>query len=235
VSKPDKYYSLARRDLQTLLPENLGRVLEVGCGRGFLGLACKQRGALEVVGIEITEENARDAEKRLNRVLCGDIETMELPFEADYFNTIICADVLEHLRDPWATLRRLHSILHDDGCLVVSIPNVANYTVIIGLLCGLWTYQEMGLLDRTHLRFFTAWEIDKMLEGAGFRIDRVVTTVTDEGNALLKQVDKWKLRAAVRELTRALVPNFDLSQIEHIDTNAFFVHQYIVRAVKGKK
>jgi SAM-dependent methyltransferase len=104
-------------------------------------------------------------------VLVGDVERMASPFAPATFDAIVCGDVLEHLREPETFLRQARSWLRPQGSLIASIPNVRHHSVVRGLLAGNWTYEAAGLLDRTHLRFFTRRSIETLFEGAGFRID----------------------------------------------------------------
>ena len=228
----DDYYSSARKDLQTMLPEKLGRVLDVGCGRGHLGADCKNLGASEVVGIEITEENAEAAKQRLDEVLCGNIESMDLPLAPGSFDTILCADVLEHLVDPWTTLRRLRDLLTPTGCVVASIPNIAHYSIILKLLTGTWRYEDAGLLDRTHLRFFAPGELQDFFAGAGLVPEKLGFTINDEDKAIMPGADSEKIIAAVRDIYAAFRPDVDTSPLSGMDTNLFFVWQFMVRAVR---
>ena len=164
------YYCAPRSDVQPYLPETIRHNLDIGCAGGELGRILKSRGAEEVVGVEILERAYEMAREVLDRVFLGNIEELELPYPEGHFDCITCTDVLEHLVDPWAALRKLHRLLSDDGSLVVSIPNVGFYGILMELVEGRWPYSDSGILDRTHLRFFTALELRKMLDGAGFEV-----------------------------------------------------------------
>lgn len=166
------YYKMSRPDLAQKIRAGRNRVLEVGCAEGRLGASLKQAGlAAEVVGIEIVADVARIATARLDRVVCGDIETMdrEVPgLEKNSFDYVLCGDVLEHLRDPWESLRWLVSLLKRDGRLVASVPNVRHWSVILPLVFkGQWEYRTHGILDRTHLRFFTRDTAIELMYGSG--------------------------------------------------------------------
>jgi 2-polyprenyl-3-methyl-5-hydroxy-6-metoxy-1,4-benzoquinol methylase len=131
------------------------RVLDVGCSTGYLSAPLAERGNV-VVGLELDPQAAREAEPHCERVLVGDIETMELPLEPASFDVVLCADVLEHLRDPGAALARLRPFLvAPAGRLVLTTPNVANWAMRLSLAAGRWRYTDRGLLDRTHVHFFT--------------------------------------------------------------------------------
>lgn len=112
------------------------KILDVGCSVGMLGASLKQRDNAFVVGIEADKAMAEQAETMLDRVICGDVErlTYDTLFETGCFNCIIFADVLDHLKDPWATLRRLVPFLRDDGTVVASILNVGHHSVVLNLL-----------------------------------------------------------------------------------------------------
>ncbi|RMG67434.1 MAG: glycosyltransferase, partial [Nitrospirae bacterium] len=109
------YYKQERRDVEALIPGDAKYILDIGCGEGLLGKRLLERGAKEVVGVELREDICKRAEKNLSRVICGNIEELELPFENGYFDCIILADILEHLREPGLTLKKLKGYLSQDG------------------------------------------------------------------------------------------------------------------------
>lgn len=145
------------------------RVLEIGCSTGYLSEAL-QRNGCRITGVEIDASAGAAAQRWCERVVIGDVETMDLaPLGAGY-DVLLLADVLEHLRDPAAALRRLRPLLAPDGYAVISVPNVANWAMRLGLLAGRWNYTERGILDRTHLRFFTRTTIRSTLAEGRFDI-----------------------------------------------------------------
>ncbi len=124
--KSEAYYGLVRHDVLALIPAGTKRILDVGCGNGDTGFAAKHlHGAQEVVGIEFFDSAANVAKGKLDKVVTGDIEHLDLDFPESYFDCIICADVLEHTRDPWEVLKKLRRYLDDHGVLIASIPNPA--------------------------------------------------------------------------------------------------------------
>ena len=169
----DKYYMDPRPDFVRLFPPGVDRVLDVGCGGGAIGHLLKQKGVELVVGVELDPRAAEEARKKLDIVIEADIEGTELPFESGYFDCIILGDILEHLVDPWQTLKHLRYYLATGGAVVCSLPNVRYYKVVQGLLSGRWEYADEGVLDRTHLRFFTLRSMKEMIEGAGLTIIRI--------------------------------------------------------------
>ena len=164
------YFDFARPELLALIPDSAKRVLDIGCGSGRLGGAIKARQPATVIGIELNTEAGEAARARLDDVIVGDVETLDLPFKESSFDCIVCGDVLEHLRDPKNFLQQACKWLSEDGRLVASIPNVRHHSVVRSLLEGNWTYESAGLLDETHLHFFTRRDIEKMLHSAGYEI-----------------------------------------------------------------
>lgn len=143
------------------------RVLELGPATGYMSRAFAARGC-SVVGIENDAEMAAEAAAACERLIVGDIETLDLDAELgeDRFDAIVAADVLEHLKDPLAALQRLRPFLKPDGAFVISVPNVAHGSVRLALLSGRFEYQGLGLLDSTHLRFFTRDSLETLLDEA---------------------------------------------------------------------
>ena len=143
----------------TLIVNLVGRekkVLDVGTATGYVaeilsGYEC------QVTGIEVDPESARKAEGVCQKVVVGDVENLDLSgeLEKESFDVVVFGDVLEHLKDPLHTLKRLKPFLNPEGYVVASIPNVAHGSVRLALLKGKFQYQSLGLLDDTHLRFFT--------------------------------------------------------------------------------
>jgi len=149
------------------------RVLEFGCASGYMSRVLKTRLGCRVVGVELFAESAEQALPHCERLLIGDVETMDLgaTLGGERFDAILFADVLEHLRQPEAVLRRLRPLLAEGGVVVASLPNVAHASVRLALLGGEFRYADGGLLDRTHVRFFTRESIEDLFEGAGYTID----------------------------------------------------------------
>ena len=148
------------------------RVLDVGCSSGYLARPLSELGNT-IVGLELDPDAAYAAEAYCERVLVGDVETMELPLEPASFDIVLCGDVVEHLRDPVAALARLRPFLRPGGRLVVSTPNVANWAVRLSLLAGRWRYTERGILDRTHTHLFTRSTLREALERSGYEVLRI--------------------------------------------------------------
>ena len=195
-------------------------MLDIGCGEGRLGEAIKRRQAATVVGVEYEPEAARAVESRLDTVHVGDVESDAIAFEPGSFDCVVCADVLEHLRDPLALLRRIREWLAPGGTLVTSLPNVRHHSVVRSLLAGNWTYESAGLLDDTHLRFFTRREIEKALFRTGFGItDRRI--VPGPGHA------EWVAGGRSREVR---VGGLTFRGRNPSDAEEFFAYQFLTVA-----
>lgn len=146
------------------------RVLEVGAGRGFVSEKMRENGC-SVTAIEIDSRMAEEAKKRCSNVLVGNVESMQLGFKPESFDVLLFADVLEHLRFPDMVLQKTRRFLKKNGVLVASIPNVGNWRIRIKLLLGKFDFQEQGILDRTHLHFFTLKMAKALIERNGFVIE----------------------------------------------------------------
>lgn len=137
------------------------KILDVGTASGYLGKTLRERGH-SVTGIEWDAVTAERARGYYDSFLMADIETFEFPFRGE-FDYILFADVLEHLRNPEAVLRRCIPALKKSGKIIISVPNVANIVVRLNLFFGKFDYAERGILDRTHLRFYTLRSLKKMM------------------------------------------------------------------------
>lgn len=152
-----EYYSNIRFDILPLIekrPEQ--RILEVGCGRGYTLAYLKERGfASAVVGIEKVRECYEASHPMVDEIILADVETFNFSFK-ECFDVILFLDVLEHLYLPFSVLRQSQRLLTPSGYFVVSIPNIRNYAILKRLIIkGRWDYKDSGILDRTHIRFFT--------------------------------------------------------------------------------
>lgn len=158
AEKTESYFGNARKDISPLLPTHMGDVLEIGCGSGATLAWLKSTNRCHsTTGIELFESAAAQAARQVDTVLCGPAEIMlhELP-SAQQFDVVLCLDVLEHMVDPWAFLVHLVQRVKLGGLVISSLPNVRFIGVLGPLLVqGQWRYREDGVLDRTHLRFFT--------------------------------------------------------------------------------
>ncbi|WP_437193296.1 glycosyltransferase [Planctomicrobium sp. SH527] len=221
VVKAPAYFEFDRPDVLERIPIHAQRLLDIGCGGGKLGVAIKQRQQAHVTGIELNSDAASLATTRLDEVYIGNVQAEGLDFPEGSFDCVICADVLEHLRDPAAVLKKIRRWLTPDGTLVTSIPNVRNHTVIRSLLAGNWTYESAGLLDEDHVRFFTRREVEKLLFRCGFEI-RSLQFVGGPGFA------EWQQQGKPRQIT--LGP-FSLQVSTEAEAAEFFAYQFLTTAI----
>lgn len=165
------YFDHQRPEVLGHFPAHAKRVLDVGCGEGTLSLGLPERDQLQVWGIELDDAAAAVAAERLDRVLAGDASVMAAGLPDAYFDCIFCNDILEHVVDPEELLTTLRSKLARGGVLVSSIPNVRHFWTVHDLvLRGRWDYVDEGILDRTHLRFFTRATMQEMFERCGYSV-----------------------------------------------------------------
>ena len=204
-----EYYVSVREDLIQLIPAQAKKVLEVGCAAGMTGKALRERGFEEIIGIEINGEVAQSGKSYYHQLIVGDVEKVNLPVHQEHFDCILYGDVLEHLVDPWRVLKEHHAFLKKGGAIICSIPNIRHYRVLKKLILrGKWEYVGDGVLDRTHLRFFTLDSIQRMFDEAGFEVKELVRRRS--GASWLR----WINRIVGRRLEE------------------FLVRQYIVVAIK---
>ena len=167
------YFSQERPELVARLPARLGRVLDVGCGAGGVGRAIRGR-ADALVGIELDPAAADVARGVYDEVLNGRVEDV-LGDLSGTFDTVLAYDVLEHLADPGAVLRRLRPLAAPDALLHVSLPNARHWTLVRDLLVrGTFGYTAWGHRDRTHLRWLTRSDLVRLLEENGWRVERTL-------------------------------------------------------------
>ncbi len=159
------------------------RVLEAGCATGYFTRYLTEKMGCRVIAVEINPAAAEQAAPFAERMVVGDITDDAVWEQAGGgFDFVVFADVLEHLADPGAVLRRCREHLAGGGAVVASIPNVAYYKIRKQLLLGRWDYTDSGIMDDSHLRFFTRKTVKELFEGSGYGVDalrRVYRAKTD--------------------------------------------------------
>lgn len=164
-----------RRDLMSLMDFSKAglRVLEIGCA---CGATLREIGArspsARLYGVELNEKAAEIAAPYAT-ILSMDVERLDPSQVGEHFDYIVMGDVIEHLQNPWKAIENMRELLAPGGEVIASIPNVAHISTFYGLLSGCWTYEDMGILDRTHFRFFTKKEIIKLFQEAQFDIQEM--------------------------------------------------------------
>lgn len=152
-----------------LMVKDGSSVLDVGCFAGFLGGELKEKKRCKVTGIDNDAKAISMARRKLDFAILADIEEDKIAIKKK-FDCIIFADVLEHTRDPEKVLRKFLPMLKKGGSVLVSLPNVAHPINRVRLLAGKWDYTETGIMDKTHLRFYTYKTARALLENSGLRI-----------------------------------------------------------------
>ena len=167
--KKIEYYAGYRRDIIKIIPKEVKNILSIGCGAGITERHLEKKD-IEVVGIELNENIAKKARRNIKKVFTGDIGKINLPFR-EYFDCILYADSLEHLINPKSNLMSTKKYLKNRGHLIISFPNVRFwYTFHMLLFKKDWIYQERGIFDSTHLRFFTLKSMRRLLNEVGYDV-----------------------------------------------------------------
>lgn len=202
-------YENPRAELQRHVPDGARRVLDLGCASGAFGAALKARGAA-VVGVERDPEYAARARERLDEVLEADLDDLD-PGGLGTFDVLVAGDVLEHLVDPWTTLRRLAAVVEPGGVAIVSVPNVRHWETFweIGVR-GSFPRRNEGVFDHTHLRWFTLYDAIGLLDQAGVDYEAVSR--------------EMRVGRHYREGRRRIH-----WLLEHSPVRAFFTYQHVVR------
>ncbi|OGS99286.1 MAG: hypothetical protein A3F73_06615 [Gallionellales bacterium RIFCSPLOWO2_12_FULL_59_22] len=195
------------------------KLLDIGCATGTLGHTVKSiNPACQIIGIEPDEGAAKIAAQSLDRVLCGKFEDFNLESEGiapGSVDTVVAADVLEHMYDPWHVMTRLKPYLSKDAQIILSIPNTRNFGLTKRLLDdGQWTYEEIGLLDITHIRFFTLREIGVFLAQTGYRLEHVNFVIDPVFEQLYAQnKDKTEINVRLGRITFERLTQKELAEL----------------------
>lgn len=173
-----EYFSYCRHDLLELVPLEALKILEVGCGTGVTGKVLKEINGRIVVGVDVVESVKSQAEGIYDEFILCDIEKTDIEYPDGYFDCIIYGDVLEHLLDPWKLLEKHSRMLRNGGLIIASIPNLRHYSILKDLAFrGRFEYKERGILDRTHMRFFTLHSIFSLFKGPEYKVVSLVRNV----------------------------------------------------------
>jgi SAM-dependent methyltransferase len=172
LCKPVGYFGMGRSDISPYLPPQLKRTLDIGCGEGNFSKFIKTSLNAETWGIELHNPAGEIATAKLDRVLIGPVENKLAEIPDNYFDCVFMNDVIEHLVDPWIVLKSVKGKLVSGGVVIASIPNILNTRGIKKFFWEKdWQYEESGLFDRTHLRFFTRKSIVRLFNECGYVID----------------------------------------------------------------
>ncbi len=214
--------------LLQMIPSAPRRILDVGCFCGGTGRWLKTKfPGVEVIGIECLSPAAAQAREIYDRVIEARIEEVDfgaqelLPGSMD---GVVTADILEHLVNPWQVLQRLRSLVAPGGALYVSLPNVRNLNILMGLARGEWRYTGAGILDVTHLRFFTRAQGLEMLAETGWRVEDVRVNPDPR----LQSFFSGRNPADIRSIEAG---NITLKNLSQLDVLELMVTQFYIRAV----
>lgn len=228
----NNYYQFERADVVNAIRTqklNFDSVLELGCAAGATGKKLKQEFKItRYAGIEPHWEAAQLARDVLDEVYPVNIEEVDLQalgLKPDSFDLLLALDVLEHLYNPWDILVDLAEYVRPGGSIVLSIPNVRHASVVQNLVNGNWTYTDAGLLDATHIRFFTLQEMQKLIGGAGLQLIHTEGVITPK-------MDFNQLKDSDNELN---LGNIKISGLSKNDAVAFFIYQYILVIKKPER
>lgn len=217
------YYDNVNTTLVGLVDSGQHRILELGCGAGAMARAIRARnGGAYYVGVDIAEEPLREAADALDVAVCRNLDEISdwqsdselaaaLPME--FFDYVICGDVLEHLYDPDAVVRQACQRLRPGGAFLTCIPNVQHWSVFAQLIKGSWPRVDSGIFDRTHIRWFAFNDMESMLRNAGLSIEAQVGRVfaEDEGREIAEFLEPLALHLGVdpeQLMTRSLPLQF---------------------------
>lgn len=170
------YYGGYREDILPLVPKNVRRALDIGCGTGNTLDYLKKNGYCQyTIGVELFPEAATEAQSKLDEVYQESIENFGSFIEEGSIDMILCLDILEHLIEPQKVVKYLHTLLSPSGVMIASIPNVRHYSVVWPLLFqDKWEYKDAGILDATHLRFFVKKTAIELVESSGLVHKKVI-------------------------------------------------------------
>ncbi|HEY2482181.1 MAG TPA: class I SAM-dependent methyltransferase [Caulobacteraceae bacterium] len=207
-AKAAGYFANARREWVGPMAANpRAVVLELGCGSGATGALALREGKCGAwVGIERHGAAAAQAARVLSDVLVGDVDALDIPYAEASFDLLILGEVLEHLPDPEATLRRLARLVKPGGEVLASTPNISHWRIVAGLIAGRFDYQAEGVMDRTHLKWFTPRSLKRAFEQAGLadvcvrpwgwkRRSRALTAALPMAHLLWRQIEAHGVRA----------------------------------------
>ncbi|WP_109298779.1 bifunctional 2-polyprenyl-6-hydroxyphenol methylase/3-demethylubiquinol 3-O-methyltransferase UbiG [Aquimarina sp. AU474] len=169
--KPEGYYDNIRHEMIKYLPDNPKKIIDIGCGNGAFANMLKEKTGAEAWGIEYMDDEAQIAKEKLHKVFSGKCEDYLDELPDGYFDVVYFNDVLEHLVDPYMVLEKVKHKLTPTGVVISSIPNVRYYGTFLKVLFKKeWKYEGHGVMDKTHLRFFTGKSIRRMYEELGYSV-----------------------------------------------------------------
>ncbi|MGB3757657.1 MAG: methyltransferase domain-containing protein [Rivularia sp. (in: cyanobacteria)] len=225
LSETDLDDNSSLKKMLSLIGKNQ-RVIDFGCATGYFARLLTDRGC-EVTGVEVNSKAAKVAENHCDEVIVADLDFVSLndilseKVSKEKFDVAIFGDILEHLRNPWKVLQETRNILKPQGYVIASIPNIAHGAIRLALLQGNFEYKQLGILDNTHLRFFTRETVEQLFEDSGYLIDVIERTKLPiySNSDLIPAIDKNNFDKKI---------TYDIEQDEDADTLQFVVRGYPV-------
>lgn len=163
------YYNQVRTEMLPFVPHSAKMILEIGCADGNFGALLKARNGAAVWGLELEPKIAELAAHNLDKVITGSADVSLSVLPKQHFDCVICNDVLEHMAFPETVLAALRRVMSPGAVIVGSVPNVRYFPVLLDLVWNAdWKYTDDGVLDRTHLRFFTGKSLERFLKQSGY-------------------------------------------------------------------
>ena len=225
-----KYFIHERKDVAKLVSEKAMKILDVGCAAGGLIKTLKNQNPIRnIIGIELNEGAAKIASQFADDIVVANVENHIFNFKNKEFDCIIFADILEHLKEPEKILDKFKKYLKSDGELIVSIPNINNYEILENLVNGKWEYKNAGILDKTHLRFFTKASFKKVLNENEFSIENLKRIHTGIEKQLLNE---WK---KVKNIQAFDYKNVRFNNYTEDNVIDLFTEQYIFKCKHSQK
>ena len=223
LSEKDLDENSSLKKMLCLIEENK-RVIDFGCATGYFARLLSERGC-EVTGVEVNPKAAKAAQKYCKEVIVADLDFISVNehFSAqisdEKFDVAIFGDVLEHLRNPWKILEETRKLLKPQGYVIASIPNIAHGAIRLALLQGNFQYQPLGILDNTHLRFFTRKTVEHLFEDTGYLIDAIESTklAIYSHSDLIPAIEKYNFDINITQ---------EIEQDKDADTLQFVIRAY---------
>lgn len=212
MKKHEAYYSQSRPEMRCRIPQGVNSVLDVGCGAGSFGAALREdHPDWQICGVELFEDEAARAREHYNEVWAGDVHVILDQIQGRTFDVIVFNDLLEHLVDPGRALTQCRTLLAPGGHVLASIPNMRFWPALSDLLFQAdWRYRDAGVMDSTHLRFFTKRSMIRMFESTGYR----VVSIDGINKTWIKSL-RWRICNALLgwQLQDCLFPQFAVTAV----------------------